>query len=61
MQIFQAEKEAGLTELLSAKSSIVYASLAEKSEPSIITKEKIQENKALAGIEDTDQIGRAHV
>jgi hypothetical protein len=54
MQIFQAEKEAGLTELLSAKSSIVYASLAEKSEPSNITKEKIKENKALAGIEDTD-------
>jgi len=54
MQIYQAEKDAGLTELLSAKSSIVYASLAEKSEPSNITKEKIKENKALAGIEDTD-------
>ena len=32
MQIYQAEKDAGLTDILSAKSSIVYASLAEKTD-----------------------------
>lgn len=59
MHIYKAEKEAGLSEVLSAQSSIIYASLAEKSsmfDESI--HKKIQSNKdilkALAGIEDTD-------
>jgi hypothetical protein len=53
MHIYKAEKDAELTELLSAKSSIVYASLAEKSEQPQITKASI-ENKSFAGIEDSD-------
>jgi len=53
MHIYQAEIDAGLTEVLSAKSSIVYASLAEKSE-SVEPKKRIKENQALAGIEDSD-------
>lgn len=53
MQIYKAEKDAGLAELLSAKSSIVYASLAEKSEQPKIAKASI-ENKSFAGIEDSD-------
>lgn len=54
MHIYPAEKEAGLSEALSAKSSIVYASIAEKSNTVEPTKKKIKENKAFAGIEDTD-------
>jgi|694.fasta_scaffold18251_3 hypothetical protein len=55
MIIYSAEKEAGLTELLSAKSSIVYASLAEKCrDQSSEAKQKINNNQALAGIDDTD-------
>jgi hypothetical protein len=54
MNIYQAEIEAGLSEVLSAKSSIVYASLAEKSSDSTINRVKIEKPKALAGIEDTD-------
>jgi len=56
MKIYKAEQEAGLSELLSAKSSIVYASLLEKSDITHndqINKE-IKNDKALAGIEDTD-------
>ena len=53
MKIYQAEKDAGLTEVLSAKSSIVYASLAEKSDNSSINTTSIN-NKAFAGIEDSD-------
>lgn len=53
--IYQAEIDAGLTEALSAKSSIVYASLAEKlDDDKTLTKKIFKENKALAGIEDTD-------
>ena len=54
MHIHQAEKEAGLSEALSAKSSIVYASIAEKSDIVEPTKKQIKANKAFAGIEDTD-------
>ena len=55
MIIYQAEIDAGLTDELSAKSSIVYASLAEKTDfnKDIVTIIK-NENKALAGIEDSD-------
>jgi len=53
MNIFPQEKEDDLSDLLSAKSSIVYASLAEKSQcPEV--KKQIKENKAFAGIEDSD-------
>ena len=54
MQIFENEKNDGLSELLSAKSSIVYASLLEKSDSEISHSKARKENKALAGIEDTD-------
>lgn len=55
MNIYQAEKDSGLTEQLSAKSSIIYASLAERSENiSPSTKKMLVDNKALAGIDDTD-------
>ena len=54
MQIFENEKNDNLTELLSAQSSIVYASLLEKSDSEISQKKARKENKALAGIEDTD-------
>lgn len=54
MIIYSAEKEAGLTEALSAKSSIVYASLAEKCDNISNTKKIMHENQALAGIEDSD-------
>jgi hypothetical protein len=54
MKIYQAEKDAGLSEVLSAKSSIVYASLLEKSDHEIDNIKIKQEIKALAGIEDTD-------
>jgi hypothetical protein len=53
MHIYKAEKDAGLTELLSAKSSIVYASLAEKGDKPQIAKASI-DNKSFAGIEDSD-------
>lgn len=53
MKIYQAEKDAGLTEVLSAKSSIVYASLAEKSD-NFASNSKTIDNKAFAGIEDSD-------
>lgn len=53
MKIYQAEIDAGLSDILSAKSSIVYASLAEKSESSV-QKVQLKDNKAFAGIEDTD-------
>jgi len=54
MKIFEAEKEDGLSQTLSAKSSIVYASLLEKSDPTPTHTQQIKENKALAGIEDSD-------
>lgn len=55
MIIYDAEIEAGLTETLSAQSSIVYASLAEKCvDENLSTKKQIKENKALAGIDDSD-------
>jgi hypothetical protein len=54
MQIYQAEIDAGLSETLSAKSSIVYASLLEKSDHEVHNTELKQNIKALAGIEDTD-------
>jgi hypothetical protein len=53
MKIYQAEKDAGLTDVLSAKSSIVYASLAEKSDNYSVTNNTIK-NKAFAGIDDSD-------
>lgn len=54
MHIYENEKIDGLSELLSAKSSIVYASLLEKSANEISHTKARKENKALAGIEDTD-------
>lgn len=54
MNIFNYEKEDGLSELLSAKSSIVYASLLEQSNNEISHTKARKENQALAGIEDTD-------
>lgn len=54
MHIYDQEKNDGLSELLSAKSSIVYASLLEKSDSEISHKIARKENQALAGIEDTD-------
>jgi hypothetical protein len=54
MNIYQAEKDAGLTDLLSAKSSIVYASLLEKSTIDINNNTRLVDNKAFAGIEDSD-------
>ena len=55
MNIFEAEKNAGLTEILSAQSSIVYASLAEKCDTNASPAQKIiKETKALAGIDDSD-------
>ena len=52
MNIYPDEVNAGLTELLSATSSIVYASLAEKSISSI--KKNATNKKALAGLDDSD-------
>jgi len=54
MQIYKAEVDAGLSEALSAKSSIVYASLLEKSDHEVHNSQLKQNVKALAGIEDTD-------
>jgi hypothetical protein len=55
MHIYDNEKNDGLSQLLSAKSSIVYASLLEKSDSKISSHIKeYKENQALAGIEDTD-------
>lgn len=54
MHIYHFEKVDGLTELLSAKSSISYASLLEQSHNEISHSKARQENQALAGIEDTD-------
>lgn len=54
MQIYDQEKNDGLLELLSAKSSIVYASLLEKSDNQTSNLKTRKENQALAGIEDTD-------
>ena len=55
MNIYIAEKEAGLTDILSAQSSIVYASLAEKCDKNKQPTKKITiDDQALAGIEDTD-------
>lgn len=54
MHIYPAEVEAGLSEILSAKSSIVYASLLEKSDHEVHNTELKKNVKALAGIEDTD-------
>lgn len=55
MIIYEEEKNSGLSEALSAQSSIVYASLAEKCEQNnSITKKIIKENQAFAGINDTD-------
>lgn len=54
MHIYENEKIDGLTEALSAKSSITYASLLEKSDSEISHTKARKENKALAGIEDTD-------
>ena len=55
MKIYEAEIMAGLSHLLSAQSSITYASLAEKCDSAnpTITK-KIQENKSLASVNDSD-------
>lgn len=55
MTIYQAEIMAGLSHLLSAQSSIVYASIAEKCDNANpnITK-KIKENKSLASVNDSD-------
>jgi hypothetical protein len=52
MQIYPAEIEAGLRDILSAKSSISYASLLEKSDKEFCKTNK--DIKALAGIEDKD-------
>jgi hypothetical protein len=54
MHIYDNEKNDGLSEVLSAKSSIVYASLLEKSDSEISQTKVRKENQALAGIEDTD-------
>lgn len=54
MIIYPAEESANLTDLLSAQSSIVYASLAEKCDTTNPTTKIFKENKALAGIEDSD-------
>ncbi|NBT08904.1 MAG: hypothetical protein EBS93_08590 [Chitinophagia bacterium] len=54
MHIYHFEKIDGLSELLSAKSSIVYASLLEQSINEISHSKARKENQALAGIEDTD-------
>jgi|694.fasta_scaffold18577_5 hypothetical protein len=54
MHIYESEKTDGLSELLSAKSSIVYASLLEKSDSEVSHTKTRKENQALAGIEDTD-------
>jgi hypothetical protein len=54
MHIYNFEKTDGLSELLSAKSSIVYASLLEHSDNEISHTKARKENQALAGIEDTD-------
>ena len=54
MHIYEIEKLDGLTETLSAKSSIVYASLLEKSDHEVNNSQVKQNLKALAGIEDTD-------
>lgn len=54
MHIYNSEQLDGLSELLSAKSSIVYASLLEKSDNEISHTKARKENQALAGIEDTD-------
>ena len=54
MHIYESEKLDGLSEVLSAKSSIVYASLLEQSNSEISHTKARKENQALAGIEDTD-------
>jgi hypothetical protein len=56
MNIFQPEIDAGLSETLSAKSSIVYASQVEKSTSTSkdIEKKQIENIKALAGLQDSD-------
>lgn len=54
MHIYDQEKKDGLSEILSAKSSIVYASLLQKSDHEISHIKARKENQALAGIEDTD-------
>lgn len=54
MYIYEAEKLAGLEELLSAKSSIVYASLLEKSNIFEANKNIKNNIKALASLDDSD-------
>jgi hypothetical protein len=56
MKIYKAEKDAGISDILSAQSSIVYASLLEKSDINSNTQinNQIKEIKALAGINDND-------
>ena len=54
MHIYESEQLDGLSEILSAKSSIVYASLLEKSDSEVSHTKARKENQALAGIEDTD-------
>jgi hypothetical protein len=54
MYIYEAEKLDGLSHVLSAQSSIVYASLLEKSDSEVSHTKARKENQALAGIEDTD-------
>jgi hypothetical protein len=54
MHIYEAEKLDGLSHVLSAQSSIVYASLLEKSDSEVSHTKARKENQALAGIEDTD-------
>jgi len=55
MKIYEAEKIDGLSHTLSAQSSIVYASLAEKcGDNSTDIVQKIKENKSLASFNDSD-------
>lgn len=55
MKIYEAEIMAGLSHALSAQSSIVYASLAEKcGDHSIDISQKLKENKSFANLSDSD-------
>jgi hypothetical protein len=54
MHIYSAEQEDGLSDLLSAKSSIIYASLLEKSDNETSHVKVRKENKSLAGLDDSD-------
>ena len=56
MKIYQSEINAGLSEIISSKSSVVYASQVEKSSEisKHLEQQKISDIKALAGIDDSD-------